>query len=300
MPAYRITHRTTYDYTDTVEFSHHELHLSPRPVSNQKLIDDRIETAPTASVLDPWWDSFGNRSTHLSIQQPHSELTVTGHVLVEIQPTPEPLPMATGPWEKVMTSLRTSQRSEDQDAYSYCFNSPMITCTPELRAFAEASFTPGRPVLDAAIELMGTIHEQFEYHAEATTIATPLSEVLANRQGVCQDFAHLQIGMLRSLGLAARYVSGYLRTIPPPGQPRLVGADASHAWLSVYCPEIGWVDLDPTNNAVPSSDHVTLAWGRDFSDVTPIRGVMYGGGDHAIDVSVDVEPLDDAAPVGAA
>jgi len=298
MPTYHITHETRYGYDDPVEFSHHELHLTPRPVETQRVIEHQIEATPNPSVLDAWTDGFGNRCTHLSIQQPHQALTITARMLIDVQATPAPLAMATSPWASVAQTLRTSRLPADQDACGYCFDSPMIESNGELRAYAQRVFTTDRPVLDAAIELMGLIHTEFEFNPQATTVATPLSDVLKNRKGVCQDFAHAQVGMLRSLGLAARYVSGYLRTLPPPGKPRLVGADASHAWLSVYCPAVGWVDLDPTNNTLPSSDHVTLAWGRDFSDVTPIRGVMYGGGQHDIKVSVDVEPVEPARQIG--
>jgi transglutaminase-like putative cysteine protease len=183
----------------------------------------------------------------------------------------------------------------------FSYPSPHVTTGPDLAAYASESFTPKRSLVAAAIDLMHRINREFVFDAGATTIATPVTQVLANRRGVCQDFAHLQIGCLRSLGLAARYVSGYLVTHPIPGQPRLVGADASHAWLSVWCPRLGWVDLDPTNDVLPSQRHVTLAWGRDYGDVSPLRGVLLGGRDHELKVAVSVTPLVDGEPaVGAA
>jgi transglutaminase-like putative cysteine protease len=181
-------------------------------------------------------------------------------------------------------------------AYQYAFDSPCVRNSPELADFALPSFTPGRPILAAAADLTRRIHTEFRYDPTATSVNTPPSEVLKTRRGVCQDFAHLAIGCLRSLGLPARYVSGYLLTTPPPGKPRLVGADASHAWFSVYTPDCDWVDYDPTNNIRPSDQHVTLAWGRDYSDVCPIKGVFFGGGQQVVQVSVDVTPLEGASP----
>ena len=177
------------------------------------------------------------------------------------------------------------------EACSFTFDSHYVKRSPALAEYATPSFAPGRPILDATADLSARIHREFRYDAKATTISTPLAEVLANRHGVCQDFAHLAIGCLRSLGLAARYVSGYLESRPPPGRARLVGADASHAWLAVFAPGLGWVDFDPTNNVLPSERHLTLAWGRDYGDVSPIRGVILGGGSHTMSISVDVAPL---------
>ena len=171
-------------------------------------------------------------------------------------------------------------------------DSPFVAVRPAFREYAEPSFLPGRPLLEAVADLNERIYREFKYDPHFTTVATPLDEVLSERRGVCQDFAHLAIACLRSLGLAARYVSGYILTVPPPGRPRLVGADASHAWLSVFVPGLGWADFDPTNDLLPDLQHVTLAWGRDFSDISPLRGVILGGGEQKIDVRVTVEPID--------
>jgi transglutaminase-like putative cysteine protease len=177
------------------------------------------------------------------------------------------------------------------ESNQFLFDSPHVQCSTSLRELAEQSFSPGRSWFEALLHLTGRIYREFRYDKAATTVSTPLDDVLRHRSGVCQDFAHLEIGCLRSLGLAARYVSGYLVTKPPPGRPRLVGADASHAWLSAYSPDLGWIDVDPTNNQLPTTEHITLAWGRDYGDVAPIKGVFIGGGQHGMSVSVDVEPL---------
>ncbi len=186
---------------------------------------------------------------------------------------------------------------EELDVWQYLYDSDHVTTSADLAEFARRSFTPGRPWLAATLDLMLRIHREFVYDPAATSISTRLESVLALRRGVCQDFAHLQIGCLRSLGLPARYVSGYLLTTPPPGKPRLVGADASHAWISAWCPGVGWVDFDPTNNLVPTLGHITVGWGRDYGDVCPIKGVFIGGGEHAMKVSVDVQPID-VQPIG--
>jgi transglutaminase-like putative cysteine protease len=212
---------------------------------------------------------------------------------VEVFPTPViEHPEATPPWESIVQSLRSGKEPGSLEAAQFAYDSPRITTSPEFAKFAQKAFTPGRPIIEAITALTAQIHKEFTFDARATTVNTPLEEVLKLKKGVCQDFAHLEIAILRSLGLAARYVSGYLRTYPPPGKPRLVGADASHAWLSVYSGDLGWIDVDPTNNKHVTDEHITLAWGRDYSDVSPLKGVFVGGGGHALDVSVDVLPLD--------
>jgi transglutaminase-like putative cysteine protease len=197
------------------------------------------------------------------------------------------------PWEDVRTFLQAGRDDTTLDAYQYAFDSPYVARGAELAEFAAPSFAPGRPLLDALLDLSQRIHAEFHYDPEATVTATPLKEVLELRRGVCQDFAHLAIGCLRSVGLAARYISGYLLTNPPPGQAKLVGADASHAWLAVYFPEHGWLEVDPTNNLMPHDRHIVLAWGRDYDDVSPIKGVILGGGQHTVTVAVDVTPRGD-------
>jgi transglutaminase-like putative cysteine protease len=197
------------------------------------------------------------------------------------------------PWEAVASRLKSNRSAETLEAYPFVAASPRVTPFPGLADYAKESFEAGRPIVEAVIELTSRMYEDFTFDPRATTIQTPIGEVFENRHGVCQDFAHLQIGCMRSIGLAARYVSGYLRTAPPLGKPRLVGADASHAWLAVYCGDDGWVDVDPTNNVMVSTDHVTLGWGRDFNDVSPIQGVITGGGEHKMYVSVDVAPCEE-------
>jgi transglutaminase-like putative cysteine protease len=236
-------------------------------------------------------DFFGNPVTFFTIQEPHHELTVTAHHMVSVSPFALPEPAQTPAWEEVRQVLSSDRGPRSLDVYQFVFDSPYVTTDPELADYAAASFAAGRPLLEAVLDLTRRIHTDFRYDTKATTVATPLSEVFSARRGVCQDFAHLQIGCLRSLGLAARYISGYLLTTPPPGQQRLVGADASHAWLSVYCPGFGWIDVDPTNNQVPSDQHILLAWGRDYDDVSPIKGVILGGGQHTVSVAVDVVPM---------
>jgi transglutaminase-like putative cysteine protease len=228
-------------------------------------------------------DYFGNVVTYFAMQGSHKRLTVRARSLVALQATSLPSPSDTPPWEAVAD--RTAMPLE---ALEFLFDSALIPAGAELAAYARAAFPPGRPLLDAVLELTRRIHEDFTFDPEATTIATPLADVFTSRRGVCQDFARLEIACLRSLGLPARYVSGYLETVPPPGRSRLLGADASHAWLAVYCPESGWIHVDPTNNLLPSCTHVTVAWGRDYNDVSPIHGVILGGGKHTLRVSVDV------------
>lgn len=201
-------------------------------------------------------------------------------------------PAVTLPWETVRDRLRLDRAAEVLDAYQFAFDSPHVALDDDAHAYATASFPPGRPILDGVADLTRRIHAEFAYDPSATTVATPVGDVLRQRRGVCQDFAHLEIACLRTLGLAARYVSGYILTTPPPGAPRLVGADASHAWLAVWVGDEGWIDVDPTNDQLPRDQHVTVAWGRDYGDVSPLRGVVLGGGEHRMTVAVDVTPLD--------
>jgi transglutaminase-like putative cysteine protease len=196
------------------------------------------------------------------------------------------------PWEESTLSLASDYSHAGLEAYQFQFESPRIRIRVEFAEYAYQSFTPGRPMREALLDLTGRIYGDFKFDSKVTTVRTTVEEVFKKRRGVCQDFAHLQIACLRSINVAARYVSGYLRTYPPPGKPRLVGADASHAWVSAYCRGLGWLDMDPTNNVAPSDGHVTLAWGRDYSDVSPLRGLILGGGSHTLDVAVDMEPVE--------
>jgi transglutaminase-like putative cysteine protease len=237
-------------------------------------------------------DYFGNLLCFFTVQEPHKELIVEARSEGIMRESAPPWPQQSLPWEVAAQSLPDDLSPEGLEAYQFGFESPRIRVRPEFAAYALQSFTPKRPMTEALLDLTARIHNDFRFDSKVTTVRTTTEEVFRKRRGVCQDFAHLQIACLRSLNLAARYVSGYLRTYPPPGQPRLVGADASHAWVSAYCPGIGWLDVDPTNNLVPSNGHVTLAWGRDYSDVSPLRGLILGGGAHTLKVAVDMEPLD--------
>ncbi len=291
---YRVTHVTHYTYSKSVSSCYNLAHLFPRSSHRQVCFSSTIDVDPYATRIVERDDFFGNRACFFSVHTPHQMLTVTAVSEIEIKPLGNLLDMAFPvPWDEVNDILRNSTRSEDLDARQYLLESPFISLDENLHKYAQASFTPGRPVLEAVHDLMDRIHNDFDYDPHTTTIATPLREVFKKRKGVCQDFAHLAISCLISHGIPARYISGYLETIPPPGQKRLEGADASHAWFSVYVPDFGWVDFDPTNNQIPMERHITTAWGRDYGDVTPLKGVIFGGGKtHKLCVSVDVEALE--------
>jgi transglutaminase-like putative cysteine protease len=291
---HHVTHTTTYAYTDPVSLCHNVVHLVPRDGPNQKCLQNQLMIDPLPAVASPRTDSFGNHVSFFTIQEPHRELKMTSVSVVKVEPGVVPEPAQTPPWEEVCTYVATDRSPPALEACQFLFDSFYIKESADLAGYAAPSFPAGRPVLEAVLDLTRRIHADFRYDRQATTVATPLSKVLIARRGVCQDFAHLQIGCLRSLGLAARYVSGYLVTQPPPGQPRLVGVDASHAWLAFFCTGYGWIDMDPTNQLIPSDKHVTLAWGRDYDDVSPIKGVILGGGEHSVSVGVDVVPLAEA------
>ncbi|HVS35113.1 MAG TPA: transglutaminase family protein [Gemmataceae bacterium] len=285
---YTVRHTTTYRYSKPVSLGHNIVHLAPRSTNRQKCFRSEIEVKPVPALIREETDYFGNRATYFAIEEPHDLLMVKALSSVEVAPTATPDPATTPAWESVCTILVDGRSPEGLEARQFVFDSPYVRASAELAGYAAPSFPPGRPLLAAALDLMRRIHADFRYDPRATTLTTPLPEVMSHKRGVCQDFAHLQIGCLRSLRLAARYVSGYLRTTPPPGRPRLIGADASHAWLSVWCPGCGWLDLDPTNSQAPSEGHILVAWGRDYDDVSPIKGVNLGGGRHSMTVEVDV------------
>jgi transglutaminase-like putative cysteine protease len=287
---YRITHRTVYDYSEPAALGHNILHLEPRQHPRQTVREQSLAIEPTPAMTQRQTDYFGNPTCYFSIQLPHRRLALTARSQVDVAP-PAPLETMRSPcWEEVRDALRAASTPALRAAYAFVFDSPYVPLDEALADYARPSFAAGRPMLDTVLELTRRIHRDFRYDRRATTVATPVAEVLARRAGVCQDFAHLQIGCLRALGLAARYVSGYLVTEPPPGQPRLIGADASHAWVSVFCPVCGWIEFDPTNDQVPSDRHITLAWGRDYDDVSPVRGIVLGGGRSMLTVAVDVTP----------
>lgn len=289
---YRISHTTKYAYSAVVPACQNKVHLAPRPLASQQLKEFGLLVVPEPSEFRVDVDFFGNRVDYFAVHQAHHGLTVKSTSLVEVDGLDEASPEAGDSWEQIAGMLRSGREDEVLQASLFRFPSDLIRPSEALAAFCRESFQPGRGIVESAVDLMGRIHRDFEYTPGATDVSTPVDQVMRHRRGVCQDFAHLGIAALRSIGLAARYVSGYLRTYPPPGKPRLVGADASHAWLSIYCGRSTWIDLDPTNDVVPGADHVTIAYGRDYADVCPIQGVFIGGGEHTMSVSVDVEPVE--------
>lgn len=289
---YRIRHRTTYAYSAPVTVSHHVARLRPRTTATQRVLSFALEINPAAAVTTTHTDYFGNTAAFFSVEGLHSELVVSAEGTIEVNAVPLPAIELSPAWEEVVAMFRDPVSPGVVEACQFVFDSPLLAGHPEFAAYARTSFPAGTPLLAGVQDLAARIHHDFTFDPQATTVSTPLRTVFAQRRGVCQDFAHLGIACLRSLGLPARYVSGYLRTDPPAGQPRLVGADHSHAWLSVYCPHLGFVDFDPTNNLIPSDRHVTLAYGRDFSEVSPLAGMVTGGGEHRLAVAVDVSPAD--------
>jgi transglutaminase-like putative cysteine protease len=290
---YRICHSTRYEYGAPVSLCHSILHLKPRSGGTQRCLSSALRIDPWPAVNREHEDFFGNRVNYFSIQQSHSALEVVATSEVDAASRELPNPAATLPWELALERLHEGRDPNCVNARMLALPSPLVPIDPDATAYAQVSFPPGRPILEGAVDLMGRIFSEFEYDPHFTTVATPVAEVMAHRRGVCQDFAHAAISGLRGLGLAARYVSGYLETLPPPGQPKLQGADASHAWFSLLVPELGWVDLDPTNDLIPGERHVVTALGRDFQDVTPMRGIFYGGGAHELTVAVDVNRIPD-------
>jgi len=303
MARYHVLHETLYDYVGAVSLSQQQLHLSPRVVPWQHCEEHQIELLPTPSWQRYGRDAFGNPVVWLAFEKPHDQLRVSSAMTIDVQPHLPKAPLADSmPWEEVRDRLAYSATPPlpgDLEATVFLFESPFVRIKHEFVDYAADCFPPGAPLLVATRALMAKIFTEFEFDPEATTVSTPVLETLKNKKGVCQDFAHLMIACLRSLGLAARYVSGYLLTHPPPGRPRLVGADASHAWVSLYCPGIDgeWVDFDPTNNLLPDTEHITLAIGRDFGDISPLRGIILGGGGAEPEVAVTVTPLDEETPV---
>ncbi len=293
---YKIVHRTTYKYKHPVSVGTHVACLKPRALPHHQLSRSELRIQPRPATRTERVDFFGNILCFFTIQEPHRELMVEARSEVVMDGKTMPWGNPLLPWEEAARAVSTDLSAAGLEAYQFGFESPRIRVRPEFAAYARQSFTPGRPMTDALLDLTARIHKDFRFDAKSTNVRTTPEEVFKKRRGVCQDFAHLQIACLRSLNLAARYVSGYLRTYPPPGQPRLVGADASHAWVSAYCPGIGWLDVDPTNNIVPSNGHVTLAWGRDYGDVSPLRGLILGGGSHTLKIAVDMEPVDSNCP----
>ncbi|RBP83130.1 transglutaminase family protein [Marinomonas rhizomae] len=289
---YRVRHITEYTYGAPVSLCYNMAHLLPRDTRNQRCLHQKVQINPPPVYQNDGEDYFGNQTFYFSIQEAHKKLVIDVTTDFEIAP------LDVLQWQmqssltcgQLRTQLSNPNTPELRMAKEYLLDSPQIRCSEDLKVYALSTFADDKPVLQAALAFTHKIFTEFKFDPTTTTVATPLEQVLKQRSGVCQDFAHLAIGCLRSVGIPARYMSGYLETLPPPGQEKLVGADASHAWFAVFIPELGWVEFDPTNDLMPSDQHIVTAWGRDYADVTPLQGVIFeGGGSQQLAVSVDVK-----------
>ena len=293
---YHVIHETLYRYAAPVSLSQHLLHLTPRDWRYQRLERFQLDISPDPASLQSHADWFDNPSTWLALRQPHDMLRLIAASTVEVLPRPAAWREAAGtPWEDVAAMIVAFPSPAPLDAQECALASAQAPVLDEVRRWALLSFTPRRPLLEATRDLMRRLYTEFTFDPKASTVATPVADTFRKKRGVCQDFAHLMLSALRSLGLAARYMSGYILTHPAPGKPRLIGADASHAWVSLWCPENGWVGFDPTNNLQPHLEHVILGWGRDFHDVSPMRGVILGGASHEVEVQVTMMPAESRA-----
>lgn len=293
---FNISHRTSYRYGTPVAQSQHVVHLAPRAFDGQTVIRHSLLIDPAPMTRTDFIDYFGNPATILVVEEEHHELIVHARSTIDVRP-PSPVVLADSlAWEQIATSASSmafwGNDGLDLDVLQYTCVSRQTPTSQDILDYAMPSFPPGRPILEGAWDLTTRIHADFTFDPTATDVSTPISTVLQERRGVCQDFAHLSIACLRALGLPARYVSGYLLTRPPPGKPKLVGADASHAWLSVWAPGTGWLDLDPTNGLIPHGEHIVVAYGRDFDDVSPISGVLLGGSGQSLSIAVDVAAVE--------
>jgi len=288
---YRVRHRTTYTYSRNVAYSRLIAHLVPRATARQRPLSFDVDVTPRPLERYQRSDYFGNTTSWFTIDEPHDKLDIIAQSEVAVEPLAELSPESTDAWEAVRRRFEFPADAPTREVVQYVFDTPLTAANADVFAYADAIFRPGRPLLACALELNARIHADFRYDSEATDTRTTVEDVYRLRAGVCQDLAHAGIAATRSMGLAARYVSGYLLTQPAPGQERLIGADASHAWFAVWIPPYGWVDFDPTNDMLPSSEHITIGWGRDFGDVSPIHGIITGGSEHEVEVGVDVVPL---------
>ncbi len=295
---YKITHTTHYQYSQAVSVCHSEARLLPRSCSGQHCLDSRLDISPTPANLQERQDYFGNRIVFFELQSAHDQLSVTAHSEIEVLDNSKQVVMPIlDSWENLLKRMHdplfpiTPSIDDCLQLHLLSLHSDMVPALPEIREYAATSFQPGWSVMNVAEDLTRRIYQDFSYDPSFTTIATPLATVFTHKRGVCQDFAHLAIACLRSFGLPARYVSGYIETTPPPGQVKLAGSDASHAWFSVFQPEQGWLDFDPTNNCATGEQHITLAWGRDYHDIAPFKGLARGGNQHQVNVAVDVVRL---------
>ena len=285
---YKVTHNTGYKYSLPASLSQNELFLYPRNTPSQEVLESQLVITPKPQYLHTRTDYFGNIAHVFMVQHPHNELAISVTSLIRTTRPVVPAPDTTMPWEKVVERLAAHPAINDLEAQQFVFESPLVSLSSDALHYVSPSFVPGTPVLVGAADLVRRIYTEFTYDKSASNVETTVNQVFLTRKGVCQDFALVAISYLRSLGLAARYVSGYLETFPPPGKPKLVGSDASHAWISIFVPDFGWVDLDPTNNLIANETYITVAWGRDYGDVSPVKGVVMGGGIHELSVMVDV------------
>jgi len=288
---YDVSHRTTYSYSAAVAQSQHIVHMSPRQVERQRIKGHTLVIEPAPTIRTERQDYFGNRVVMFDIEQDHKELVVHARSSITVSAPPSINLAAASPWHALAERIADPRAGLDLDVIAFACASKNTRPTPDIAAYACPSFAPGRSVLEAAWDLIGRIYTDFTFDPTATDVSTPVTQVLQQRRGVCQDFSHLALACLRSMRISARYVSGYILTKPPAGAPRLAGADASHAWVSVWCPEFGWVDFDPTNGLMPKDEHITIAYGRDYDDVSPISGILLGGNEHSVFVAVDVVPI---------
>jgi transglutaminase-like putative cysteine protease len=299
MTTYHVVHETVYRYADEVVSSHNEAHLLPRALARQTPSRVELRIDPTPDSVRWHRDYFGNDVVFFNLQTAHRELAIRTGSDVALDPARGFEPARSAPWEEVAAGVRVDRSPESLEAFEYVFDSPFVAASEALAAYARPSFSAGRPLAEAVLDFAHRIHAEFRYDPDATTLETPVEDALRERHGVCQDFAHVMIGGLRSLGLPARYVSGYLksrRPAPPDALARdgaLVGSEASHAWVAAWCPRLGWIEVDPTNDLVPTDRHIVLAWGRDYDDVSPVKGVTLGGGSHTVEVNVSVTPVEE-------
>ncbi len=285
---FEISHRTTYRYSEAVVQSQHVIHLAARSTRHQSTHRHSLIIEPAPTFRHDASDAFANPVTMIEIELPHQDLVIHSRAIIETARAVAVDEAGTMPWDRLDEALYGGAGSIDLDVVQFRCPSQQTSPTLGIADYAAQSFLPGRPVIEASRDLMGRIHHDFTFDATATDVSTPITQVFAQRRGVCQDFAHLALACLRALRVPARYVSGYILTRPPPGQPKLQGADASHAWIDVWSPEYGWLGLDPTNAIAAGEEHIIIANGREYNDVSPISGVLLGGGEHTVGVSVDV------------
>jgi transglutaminase-like putative cysteine protease len=291
MTAYSVRHRTTYTYSRDVAYSRLVAHLVPRATARQRPLSFDVNVTPWPVERYQRSDYFGNTTNWFTIDEPHDELEVVAESQVSVEPAPAFSPDASHDWETVRRAFEFPADPETREVVQYIFDTPLTLTNADIVAYAEESFPGGRPLLACVLDLNSRVHADFTYDSESTDTRTTVERVFELRSGVCQDLAHAGLAAVRAMGLAARYVSGYLLTQPAPGHERLIGADASHAWFAVWVPPFGWIDFDPTNDMLPSGEHITVGWGRDYGDVAPLHGIITGGSEHEVDVGVDVIPL---------